>query len=47
MVRELVPDAFAAHPERFSHGPPKPQALPNAVWINNPAPLLNSQVAAH
>lgn len=38
--------AFAAHPERFSHGPPKPQALPNAVWINNPASLPNSQGAA-
>ena len=37
--------AFAAHPERFSHGPPKPQALPNAVWINNPERLANSDQA--
>ncbi|WP_338872822.1 IS3 family transposase [Myxococcus stipitatus] len=39
--------AFAAHPERFPHGLPKPQALPNAVWINNPAHLPNSKAAAH
>nr|WP_240672504.1 IS3 family transposase [Corallococcus coralloides] len=39
--------AYDAHPERFPHGPPKPQALPNAVWINNPAQLPNSQAAAH
>jgi putative transposase len=38
--------AHAAHPERFPRGAPKPQALPNAVWINNPARLANPQEAA-
>ncbi len=28
--------AYAAHPERFVHGPPKAPALPAAVWINKP-----------
>ncbi len=29
-------DAWSRHPERFVHGPPKPQALPRKVWINPP-----------
>ena len=29
--------AFDAHPERFVHGPPRPETLPPAVWINPPA----------
>ena len=28
--------AHAAHPERFVHGVPRPQALPTEVWINKP-----------
>ena len=28
--------AYAAHPERFVNGPPRPQTLPTAVWINPP-----------
>jgi putative transposase len=28
--------AFAAHPERFVAGPPRPPALPTEVWINKP-----------
>lgn len=28
--------AWAAHPERFVHGIPKPARLPEAVWINPP-----------
>jgi putative transposase len=28
--------AYAAHPERFVRRPPKPLALPEAVWINPP-----------
>jgi putative transposase len=28
--------AFAAHPERFVAGQPRPPALPTAVWINKP-----------
>lgn len=29
--------AFDAHPERFVHGPPRPETLPHAVWTNPPA----------
>jgi len=28
--------AYAAHPERFINGPPCPERLPEAVWINPP-----------
>ena len=28
--------AYAAHPERFVHGLPKPKAVPETVWINPP-----------
>ena len=28
--------AYAAHPERFVQGPPCPETLPTAVWINRP-----------
>jgi len=27
---------MAQNPERFVHGPPKPQTLPDKVWINPP-----------
>ena len=30
--------AYAAHPERFVRGVPKPFALPTEVWINEPSP---------
>jgi putative transposase len=33
----VLRDAWAKHPERFSHGPPTPAALPTAVWINKPS----------
>ena len=29
--------AYAAHPERFVQGPPRPETLPTMVWINPPA----------
>ena len=29
--------AWSEHPERFVHGMPKPQPLPQEVWINPPA----------
>ena len=29
--------AWDRHPERFVHGTPKPQPLPQEVWINPPA----------
>ena len=38
--------AYAAHPEHFPLGAPKPQALPNAVWINDPERLATSQEPA-
>ena len=28
--------AYAAHPERFVQGPPRPDTLPTALWINRP-----------
>ena len=28
--------AYAAHPERFVQGPPRPETLPTAAWINRP-----------
>ena len=28
--------AYAAHPERFVQGPPRPETLPTAVWVNRP-----------
>ena len=37
-ARGVVLDvAYAAHPERFVNGHPRPAALPTAVWINPPA----------
>ncbi len=30
--------AYDAHPERFVHGKPTPPTVPDAVWINPPAP---------
>ncbi|WP_426749851.1 IS3 family transposase [Myxococcus sp. Y35] len=38
--------AYAAHPERFPRGAPKPRGVPNAVWINDPARLSTAQEAA-
>jgi putative transposase len=38
-LRDLTPAeaAYAAHPERFVHGPPRRETLPTVVWINPPA----------
>lgn len=37
-ARQAVLDAaYAAHPERFVRQPPRPQTLPQEVWINPPA----------
>lgn len=33
---EVMRTAYRAKPERFISGPPKPTALPSAVWINPP-----------
>jgi len=38
-VRQAALDAaFAAHPERFVHRPPRTTRPPEAVWINPPVP---------
>ena len=37
--------AWAAHPERFVRGKPKPSPLPQAVWINPPKPSNTGQPA--
>ena len=36
----MLAAAFAAHPERFVAGLPRPPALPTAVWINKPKAAL-------
>ena len=38
--------AWAAHPDRFVSGEPKPKPLPEAVWINPPTPTLTTQEIA-
>jgi len=35
--QRVLAEAYAAHPERFVRGKPRPPELPNAVWINPPA----------
>jgi putative transposase len=35
----VLADAFARNPERFTLGPPRPKAVPSAVWINPPKPV--------
>ena len=32
--QRTLQDAWAQNPERFVHGPPKPQSLSDKVWIN-------------
>lgn len=34
---EVLSAAYAAHPERFVRGLPRPPQLPTAVWIDRPA----------
>lgn len=42
---DVLAAAFAAHPERFVRGAPRPATLPKAVWINQPQTgLLQVQV---
>jgi putative transposase len=40
---DVLAVAYAAHPERFVHGAPRPTAAPTAVWINPPKPLLATE----
>ena len=37
----VLQQAFRTHPERFVKGRPTPAQLPNAVWINQPAPDIS------
>ena len=37
---QVLAAAFAAHPERFVAGPPRPPAVPTEVWINKPKAAL-------
>lgn len=39
--RQVLPAAYAAHPERFVRRPPAPPTVPVAVWINPPAPTAS------
>ncbi len=41
----VLATAYAAHPERFPTGHPKPAAVPTAVWINPPKPRALEEVA--
>ena len=34
--QQTLQAAYAAHPERFVHGTPKPKPVPETVWINPP-----------
>jgi len=47
-VRQRTLDAaFQAHPERFVHGRPGPQKVPEAAWINPPTPAASSEEERH
>jgi putative transposase len=41
----VLATAYAAHPERFSAGPPTPAAMPTEVWINPPTRSALAEVA--
>ena len=43
--RAVLTAAYAAHPERFVKGPPRPADLPTAVWINPPPKKTGAQDA--
>jgi len=36
--QKMLQAVYAAHPERFVRGEPKPSSLPTEVWINKPPP---------
>jgi putative transposase len=36
--QQVLQAAYAAHPERFVRGEPKPPSLPTEAWINKPSP---------
>jgi putative transposase len=39
----ILAAAYAAHPERFPRGLPRPQSPPTAVWINQPIKTFSQQ----
>ena len=41
--KSVLREAWAAHPDRFVSGEPKPKPLPEAVFINPPIPSLTTQ----
>jgi hypothetical protein len=41
----MLTTAYAAHPERFPAGRPRPAAAPIEVWINPPKPRALEEVA--
>jgi putative transposase len=43
--RRTLEAAWITHPERFVRGIPKPSPLPEAVWINPPAPSTTGEIA--
>ena len=44
--KAVLSEAWAAHPNRFVSGEPKPKPLPEAVWINPPIPTPTTQEIA-
>jgi len=38
----VLAEAYAASPERFVHGVPRPPVLPSAVWVNRPTTLVET-----
>ena len=43
--QQTLDAAWAAHPERFVRGRPKPRSLPEAVWINPPITPTTGDIA--
>jgi putative transposase len=43
--QRILEAAWAAHPERFVRGIPKPSPLPEAVWINPPPESTTGGIA--
>jgi len=43
--QQVLQAAYAAHPERFVKGLPKPPQVPEAVWINPPLPASSLAAA--
>ncbi len=43
----VLATAYAAHPERFPAGQPKPAAAPTEVWINPPKTRAAEEALTH